>query len=391
MSFFSRLAGTIEAIFHIGGPTGPQLKNNGGTAIDARNGADGAYVPIRVADPIGVHDAVSLEFFDNNAILQGGNTFSPTTALLAGQNDANLSASFAVPATGTPYTQLLLSGNNGVGPIALLDVLGGQPTPGAVNVATGPGAKTFFIGNNDPATIGTIEAFGGMAISSGPGSLTLGSQTQDHTTLLGGHIVASPVTIRSGTTGINTIAPLFALNPFPAGAATQTQALEFWNLANTHYVAFQAPTIIGANVNWILPAADGTTGQVLTTNGAQQLMWSNPGVPAGGLQSILIPIALASVSSLTQLPVGAIVSRCTVYIGVAYTTGTIEVGQAGFPDQFQAAGDNNPTALGGPHSYDAPQTTGLAVSPGVVLVTITGATGAGAGGFVYIEYSIPQP
>jgi len=41
----------------------------------------------------------------------------------------------------------------------------------------------------------------------------------------------------------------------------------------TNYVAFQAPASIAADVTWTLPAADGTVGQVLGTNGTGTLDW----------------------------------------------------------------------------------------------------------------------
>jgi hypothetical protein len=52
----------------------------------------------------------------------------------------------------------------------------------------------------------------------------------------------------------------------------------------TNYVAFKAPDTIAANVTWTLPAADGTSAQVLQTNGSGTLSWataSGGGTPAG--------------------------------------------------------------------------------------------------------------
>ena len=58
----------------------------------------------------------------------------------------------------------------------------------------------------------------------------------------------------------------------------------------TNYVAFQAPASIAANVTWTLPAADGTNGQVLSTNGSGTLSFSTP---AGGGVSLGLVIALS--------------------------------------------------------------------------------------------------
>lgn len=44
-----------------------------------------------------------------------------------------------------------------------------------------------------------------------------------------------------------------------------------------HYVALKAPNAIASNVTFTLPAADGTSGQVLATNGSGQLDFATPG------------------------------------------------------------------------------------------------------------------
>ena len=43
---------------------------------------------------------------------------------------------------------------------------------------------------------------------------------------------------------------------------------------NSNYVGFQAPAAVGSNTIWTLPAADGSLGQVLSTNGSGTLQWS---------------------------------------------------------------------------------------------------------------------
>lgn len=42
----------------------------------------------------------------------------------------------------------------------------------------------------------------------------------------------------------------------------------------TNYVAFKAPSSIASNVTWTLPSADGTSSQVLQTNGSGTLSWA---------------------------------------------------------------------------------------------------------------------
>ncbi|MBK7986736.1 MAG: hypothetical protein IPK11_07440 [Ignavibacteria bacterium] len=62
-----------------------------------------------------------------------------------------------------------------------------------------------------------------------------------------------------------------------------TRSLRFYEQYNTdgafpnstNYIGFKAPNAINADIIWTLPAADGTNGQVLTTNGAGQLIWAS--------------------------------------------------------------------------------------------------------------------
>jgi hypothetical protein len=49
----------------------------------------------------------------------------------------------------------------------------------------------------------------------------------------------------------------------------------------TNYVALKAPDTIAADVTWTLPDADGTTGQVLSTNGSGVLSWASGGDSSG--------------------------------------------------------------------------------------------------------------
>jgi hypothetical protein len=61
-------------------------------------------------------------------------------------------------------------------------------------------------------------------------------------------------------------------------------AVRFADLDSSNYVAFRAPSTVGTNVTWTLPNADGTNGQVLSTNGGSTLSWVTPTsvTPPGG-------------------------------------------------------------------------------------------------------------
>jgi len=54
--------------------------------------------------------------------------------------------------------------------------------------------------------------------------------------------------------------------------------LRFADADSSNYVAFQSPATVASNVTWTLPNADGTSTQVLSTNGSGTLSWATPGV-----------------------------------------------------------------------------------------------------------------
>jgi hypothetical protein len=51
--------------------------------------------------------------------------------------------------------------------------------------------------------------------------------------------------------------------------------LRFADSDSSNWVAFQAPATVSSNVTWTLPAADGTTGQILSTDGSGTLSWAS--------------------------------------------------------------------------------------------------------------------
>ena len=51
---------------------------------------------------------------------------------------------------------------------------------------------------------------------------------------------------------------------------------------SSNWVAFQGPATVASNVTWTLPSADGTSGQVLSTNGTGTLSWSSVSGSPGG-------------------------------------------------------------------------------------------------------------
>lgn len=69
------------------------------------------------------------------------------------------------------------------------------------------------------------------------------------------------------------------VNIQPTGSgAGNTGEIRWYELAanGTNYTAFKAADVMGGNVTYTLPAADGTNGQFLKTNGSGVLSWTSP-------------------------------------------------------------------------------------------------------------------
>ena len=57
--------------------------------------------------------------------------------------------------------------------------------------------------------------------------------------------------------------------------------VRFADSDSSNWVAFQAPATVASNVTWTLPSADGTSGQLLQTNGSGTLSWISAGNVVG--------------------------------------------------------------------------------------------------------------
>ena len=53
-------------------------------------------------------------------------------------------------------------------------------------------------------------------------------------------------------------------------------ALKLYDSDDSHYVGLQSGGTVSSNVTWTLPTADGSSGQMLSTNGSGTLSWATP-------------------------------------------------------------------------------------------------------------------
>ena len=193
---------------------------------------------------------------------------------------------------------------------------------------------------------------------------------------------------------------------------TLNSALRWYNAAGTHYVGFKAPTLTGNQI-WALPAADGSAGQFIKTDGAGNLAFSSAApvatliaTTATTTNAEFYPVFVASSSSGNQAPditsgihfnpstntitattfVGALTGNASTASAVALggitglgtgiaTALAINVGSAGAPVLFNGAG-------GTPSSMVGTNITGTAagLTAGTAsAVPVGGITGLGTG------------
>jgi hypothetical protein len=91
--------------------------------------------------------------------------------------------------------------------------------------------------------------------------------------------------LRDGNYGIGTTAPAHTLDvngtlnvsggvTLAGSVSLPAQTpLRFQDANSSHWLAFRAPQDVSSNITWTLPAADGTNGQVLSTNASGILSW----------------------------------------------------------------------------------------------------------------------
>lgn len=98
----------------------------------------------------------------------------------------------------------------------------------------------------------------------------------------------------TGATLSDTGAAVFTGSVDIAGNSTAGSNIKLYEDTDngTNYVAFKAPDTIAANVTWTLPATDGSSAQVLSTNGSGTLSWATA---SGGGASAATPTALGTV------------------------------------------------------------------------------------------------
>jgi hypothetical protein len=98
-----------------------------------------------------------------------------------------------------------------------------------------------------------------------------------------------------------------------------------------NYVGFRAPDNINNSVIWTLPNADGTSGQVLTTNGAGRLLWTTSGgiSGSGSVKQVAVWNGINSIAGYYGLVFDNTIGSGALGVGTNAPRATLEVN--GYP------------------------------------------------------------
>ena len=203
----------------------------------------------------------------------------------------------------------------------------GAALPSYAGDPTTPAAGSFWYDTSahamkyyDGTTAQTVSSGGGVPSGSAGGDLggTYPNPTIN-TITTAGKVSGSAITSGTiaGSTAINSTGNIVTTGNITgailSSATDSTKTLKIYNAGGTHFLGLSEPAGLSADFSLTLPSADGTSGQVLSTNGSGVLSWTTPG--GGG--------TVTSLLAGTGLTGGTITSTGTLAVDVGTTANKI--------------------------------------------------------------------
>lgn len=222
-----------------------------------------------------------------SAVLGNSSLFVGTTSVALNRASANLAltgiSSIALPGATSGTVTLTPAAVAGTTSITLPATTGTLVTTGdsgsVTNAMIAPAAGIPYSKLTLTGTIvdADISASAAIAASKIVAASTTGAgvvQLTDSTATTSSTLAATATAVKSAFDLANAaLASSGGAMTGPLTLNAQNQ-LRLADLDSSNYVGFQSPSVVGANVVWTLPAADGSSGQVLSTNGTATLSWA---------------------------------------------------------------------------------------------------------------------
>jgi hypothetical protein len=127
------------------------------------------------------------------------------------------------------------------------------------------------------ATSGALIVLGGAGIGGALNTASTATFANALTVSAGGAAISGNSTV----TGTLTATAGLTVNTGPV-AIRGNNRLRLYDLDNTNFIGLRSPANLTADYTYQLPGADGTSGQVLTTNGSGALSWATVSGGGGG-------------------------------------------------------------------------------------------------------------
>ena len=236
----------------------------------------------------------SLTITGDLAVNGGDITTSTTTATIFNTTATTVSAFGAATTCTLGYSGSSTSTTNiattgpGLGQVKTINIGTGGNRETVVNINNGGLSSAIYLNGNtyigaagsaSPAIlfVDTIQNYSSTIgiTTGGSGGVTIDDTASIRIGDFSANGDGTLLSVKDGSQAVQ----VSALNGLHLQAQTQ---LRFYEADDTNYVGFKAPATVAADKMWTLPSADGTTGQVLKTDGAGTLSWVTAGGTAAG-------------------------------------------------------------------------------------------------------------
>ncbi|MBM4251916.1 MAG: hypothetical protein FJ146_08085 [Deltaproteobacteria bacterium] len=186
----------------------------------------------------------------------------------------NSSGNLLSTAAGTAYQSLVVPSAGGTPSFGAIDLSQAAAVTGILPTAAGG------IGLSSTATFPSSGVVVTQSASETLSNKTLASPIVNAGTMSGASLITGSTVVN--TTGtVTAAAGQFNGDVTISGNGVTGNKLVMHDNGTTNFVALRAPDTLAASTSWTLPASDGTSGQVLITNGSGGLSWASGLAPTG--------------------------------------------------------------------------------------------------------------